>query len=54
MWRHLEADRLFAGAKGMPLDESETDHLACCELCQELLVFFQKQIEDFDLGGKAA
>jgi len=54
MWPHLDPDRLFAGASGMTLDERETSHLACCDLCQELLVFFQEQIAEMDLGGKAA
>jgi len=54
MWRHVEPDRLWAGANGMPLSESETDHLACCGFCQELLVFFQEQIEKIDIGVKAA
>jgi hypothetical protein len=25
------------------LDERETDHLVSCELCQELLIFFEEQ-----------
>jgi hypothetical protein len=54
MWQHVEPDRLWAGANGMPLNESETDHLAYCGLCQELLVFFQEQIEKLDVGVKAA
>jgi hypothetical protein len=54
MWRHLEPDRLHAVAHGMPLDESETKHLAHCEFCQELLVFFQEQIAESALGDKAA
>ena len=44
-WRHPEQDRLYAGASGMSLDESET-RLACCGLCQELLVFFQDQMRN--------
>ena len=42
MWRHVELDRLYKGAQGAPLDESETDHLLSCELCQELLIFFKE------------
>jgi hypothetical protein len=44
MWRHIEPERLLQCAQGKELLESETDHLASCEDCLELLIFFQEQI----------
>jgi hypothetical protein len=41
---HIEPERLLLGAQGKELLESEATHLACCELCVELLIFFQEQI----------
>jgi hypothetical protein len=41
---HIEPERLLQGAKSKELLESETNHLASCELCLELLIFFQEQI----------
>jgi hypothetical protein len=43
MWRHVEPQRLLEGTRGGMLDERETDHLVSCELCQELLIFFEEQ-----------
>ena len=40
MWQHIEPDRLLKAAEGVVLGESETAHLAWCEFCQEMLVFF--------------
>jgi len=54
MTQHLDTNRLYATADGMCLDESENNHLAYCELCQELLVFFEARMAEFDDGAKAA
>jgi len=40
MWRHLEPQRLHEATQGAPLLDSEAEHLAFCEVCQELLVMF--------------
>jgi hypothetical protein len=44
MWQHIELERLYLAAEGNRLLESETDHFVYCELCQKLLIFFEKQI----------
>lgn len=44
MWRRIEPNRLVQAVKGKELLESETNHLASCELCLELLIFFEEQI----------
>jgi hypothetical protein len=44
MWRHIEPQKLFESGRGTVLAESETEHLASCQLCQELLIFFLRQI----------
>jgi len=44
MWRHIEPQKLSEAARGAVLDQSECEHVASCQLCQELLVFFLKQI----------
>src|SRR5262245_50199608 len=46
MWRHIEPDRLLQCVQGKELLESEADHLASCEDCLELLIFFQEQISN--------
>jgi hypothetical protein len=45
MWRHIEPDRLYQGAQGAELLDSESDHLVSCEICHELLIFFEEQIK---------
>jgi len=44
MWRHIEPQKLLESGRGAVLDQSETEHLASCQLCQELLTFFLRQI----------
>jgi hypothetical protein len=46
MWRHIEPDGLLQVARGQELLEIETDHIASCEFCLELLIFFQEEIRN--------
>jgi len=57
MWRHIEPVRLSEGTRGGVLDECESEHLASCQLCQELLIFFFEQTDTLSASkptGKAA
>jgi hypothetical protein len=52
MWNHLEADRLFDIAAGIPVDSAEQRHFDGCEFCQEMLRFFKACI-DMDKAAKS-
>jgi len=41
---HIELERVLLGSQGENLLQSEMDHVASCELCLELLIFFQEEI----------
>src|SRR5436190_22334556 len=43
LWQHIEPDRFIQALEGSLFEESETAHLAFCELCQELFLFFVRE-----------
>jgi hypothetical protein len=54
MWRHIEPERLYQATQGAKLLDSESDHLASCQMCQELLLFFEEEIRTVSSETKAA
>jgi hypothetical protein len=54
MWRHIEPQRLHQASQGAPLLDSEVEHLVCCDVCQELLLTFNKLLQPMSAPEKKA